>query len=135
MTNESLVTIATYSLPHEAHVARASLEAAGIYAFIANEHTIGVQWFYSNALGGVRLMVAQRDVELALSILNTDFSEELGKEMPIDESVCPACGSTDVEAHTIGAKSAFLTILLLGFPLLFVKHGIRCRNCGKISKE
>lgn len=134
MTHDSLVTIATYSLPHEAHVARASLEATGIYVFIANEHTIGVQWFYSNALGGVRLMVKEKDAATALTILETDFSEELGKEIPLDESVCPACGSTDVEAYTIGAKSAFLTILLLGFPLLLVKHGIRCRRCGKISE-
>jgi hypothetical protein len=134
MTNDTLVTIATYSMPHEAHIARASLEAADIYAFIANEHTIGMQWFYSNALGGVRLMVAKSDVETALGILGTDFSEELNNEIPIEETICPICGSTDVEAYTIGAKSAFVTILLLGFPLLFVKHGIRCRQCGTISE-
>tara|TARA_R100001143_G_scaffold755_1_gene2242 strand:- start:4968 stop:5165 length:198 start_codon:yes stop_codon:yes gene_type:complete len=48
-----LKTVATFSFPHEAHIARAKLESEGIPALVADEHTINMQWLYSNALGGV----------------------------------------------------------------------------------
>ena len=54
-----LITVARYSLPYEAHLARARLEAEDIPAFVMEEHTINMQWLYSNALGGVRLQVPQ----------------------------------------------------------------------------
>ena len=48
-----MITVARFSFPHEAYIAKASLEAAGIDSFIADEHTINMQWLYSNAMGGV----------------------------------------------------------------------------------
>ncbi len=41
-----LVTIATFSHPTEAHIPRARLESEGIWAFLADEHTIGANWLY-----------------------------------------------------------------------------------------
>lgn len=64
-----LVTISRYSFPHEAHVARALLESEGIPVFLADEHTITMQWLYSNALGGVRLQVPEAFVERAVALL------------------------------------------------------------------
>ena len=46
-----LKTIATYSFPYEAQIARARLDSEGIPAFVADEQTINMQWLYSNALG------------------------------------------------------------------------------------
>ena len=51
------VIVATYLYPHEAHIARASLESAGIPAVLADEHTINTDWLYAQALGGVKLLV------------------------------------------------------------------------------
>ena len=37
-----LVTIATFSFPHEAHLAKAQLDAFDIHSFIADGHTINM---------------------------------------------------------------------------------------------
>ena len=62
------------------------------------------------------------------------FSDLLKEEIGFDETTCPKCGSTDVEAYTIGKKPAFIIFLFFGFPLFFYKHGIKCSSCGEISK-
>ncbi len=36
-----------------------------------------MDWFYSNALGGVRLFVLEKDVDDAKAFLEKDFSEDL----------------------------------------------------------
>ena len=43
-----MVTIATFSFPYEAQIARAKLDSEGIPATVADEHTINMQWLYSN---------------------------------------------------------------------------------------
>ena len=127
----------TFSFPHEAHITRASLDSVGIESYIADEHTVNTQWLYSNAIGGVRLMVAESDAEDAKQILSSDFSESLGNEVDVDEEkdVCPKCGSKDLFAFTKGKRPAFLVFILLGFPLFFYKHGYKCKQCGEFSEK
>lgn len=69
-----LVTVASYWLPYEAHLARSKLEAEGIPAALADEHTIEAQWLFSNALGGVKVMVHPLYADAARAILAADFS-------------------------------------------------------------
>lgn len=145
MIADDLVEIASYSFPHEAHVAWASLDAAGIPAFLTDEHTINMQWMYSNALGGVRLLVHRENVETALGILETDFSaslengEWLGSASPEtgpkEPARCPRCGSANLVAHSAGRAPAFVIWLLLGFPLFFVRHGMKCGVCGEFIED
>lgn len=132
-----MIVVARYSFPHEAHIAKASLESAGIESYIADEHTVNTQWLYSNAIGGVRLMVAERDAEQALQILNSDFSQDVDNEMSGAErsEVCPKCGSHDLVAYTKGKRSAFLVFILLGFPLFFYKHGYKCNQCEEFIEK
>ncbi len=131
----NLKQIASFSFPYEAQIAKASLDAAKIPAFIADEHTINMNWLYSNALGGVRLSVPAEYEAEALKLISHDYSDILEKEFEetIEESKsCPSCGCTKIEPYTIGKKPAFIVFLLLGFPLFFYKHGNRCKNCGQI---
>ncbi len=69
-----MITIARFLFTHEAHIAKASLNSAGIHAFLADEHTVNMQWLYSNAMGGVRLMVEEDQAEVAADLLASDFS-------------------------------------------------------------
>ena len=62
--NQSVV-VATFSFPLDAHIAKANLESVGISSFIADEHTVNMQWLYSDAMGGVRLFVQEKDLEEA----------------------------------------------------------------------
>jgi hypothetical protein len=135
------IQIASYSFPHEANIAKASLEAAGIPASIADEHTINMDWLYSNALGGVRLFVPVEYEEEANVLIEQDFShivdeefEASLKEATEEKSICPTCGGDELEPYTIGKKPAFIVFLLLGFPLFFYKNGNKCLSCGEISK-
>ncbi len=131
------IQIASFSFPLEAHIAKASLEAANIPSSIADEHTINMDWLYSNALGGVRLFVPVEYAEKAKYIIEQDYSDNVDQEFEkvIEEKkTCPSCGSKELEAYTFGKKPAFIVFLLLGFPLFYYKHGIRCLSCGEVSR-
>lgn len=120
-----MITIATYTLPEEAHLVRMHLADAGIPAYVQDEHTIQLDVLYSNALGGVRLQVADEDVEAALEILQADRRAEA----PEDSPRCPKCNAATVEPEKFSKRMVFASLLLLGFPLLFPKHRMRCLTC------
>lgn len=70
----SWITLGRYSLPFEAHLDRSRLESEGIDTFVADEHTVNMQWMLSNAIGGVRLQVQEDDLYRARQILAEDRS-------------------------------------------------------------
>lgn len=73
----SLVVLKKFSHPVEAHLLKSRLESEGIESFVADENIVGLNWFYSNAVGGVRLQVNEQDLEKAQAILNeTQLSVE-----------------------------------------------------------
>jgi hypothetical protein len=84
--SSKLVTVAKYCYPYEADLAKSRLEAEGIRAFAADEHIVRLDWFYSNAVGGIRVQVAEHDAELAKEILAADFSQESEGELSSDFS-------------------------------------------------
>ncbi|WP_163131514.1 DUF2007 domain-containing protein [Agarivorans sp. Alg241-V36] len=130
------VVVARYSYPHEAQIAKASLLSANIPCALNDEHTINMQWLYSDAVGGIRLMVKESDAEQAWQILQQDYStdvEELFPEQTI--MTCPNCGSENIRAFTKGKRSAFLVFLLAGFPLFFYQHGFKCDSCKAFWQE
>ena len=55
---------------------RMRLEDAGIPAYLRDENTIQIDWLYSNALGGVRVEVAEEDVDAAKAILAMESASE-----------------------------------------------------------
>jgi hypothetical protein len=68
-TEERLVTVAEYLGQAEAHLIRSRLEAEGIHAYLDNELTIAMDWLLSNAIGGVKVLVAEKDAERARAVL------------------------------------------------------------------
>ncbi|MBN1430275.1 MAG: DUF2007 domain-containing protein [Anaerolineae bacterium] len=138
------VTIATFSHPVQAHIVKARLEAEGIWAFVADESTITANWLMSIALGGVRLQVNGKDAENALDILDqapepieweeedADGEEESGDSN--DPEKCPRCGSPDIRYEKYTKRLVFLSWLLLGFPIPFLRREWECKTCGLIWK-
>ena len=51
----NLTTIITFTLPHDAHLAKAKLQSEGVEVFIKDEMTAHVNHLYSGAIGGVKL--------------------------------------------------------------------------------
>ncbi|HBK33156.1 MAG TPA: hypothetical protein DDZ78_16265, partial [Porphyromonadaceae bacterium] len=60
---ERLVTIKTFTYPHEAYILQTKLEDEGIPTFLKDEKTVQVYNFYSNAIGGVKLQVWEKDTQ------------------------------------------------------------------------
>ncbi|MBN6494778.1 DUF2007 domain-containing protein [Acinetobacter pittii] len=94
------IVVKTFSFPYEVQIAKTQLEAFGIPVYIENEHTINMDWLYSNALGGVRLLVPENYVDEANSFLEKDFSDELEQKFGESKECCPECGSLDIEVNT-----------------------------------
>ena len=79
---EQLVTVATFLGPGEAHLARSRLEAEGIHAYLADEYMVTMDWLVSNAVGGVKLQVAESNVDHARRILATKAGPDERERLP-----------------------------------------------------
>jgi hypothetical protein len=81
-----LVTIATFSFPHEAYLAKARLDVIGIKSFITDEHAINI---FSNAMSGVRLQVPAAFAAQAQQALNEPVEIAPIPELEIDSEPKP----------------------------------------------
>ena len=120
-----MVTIAQFGKPEEAHLLRLRLGAAGIDAHVLDENLVQWYWYYTLAIGGVRVQVHEEDLEAAREVLDLpplDMDEEV-------ERVCPECSSSRVEPREPPLRMDFLSLLLLSFPLPFLPKTHRCSSC------
>lgn len=124
---EPMKTIATFTKPEEAHLMRMRLEEAGIEAFLLDEHMIQMDLLQSNAIGGVRVQIADEDIQAARELLSSDAGA--GAAEPLDSPACPKCGSTAVERENFSRRFAYISLLLFGIPLLFIRRRLRCSDC------
>lgn len=67
---QDFVCVGRFSTPELAHVARLSLEAEGIQAFLDNEWVSSMDWALTDAVGGVKLLVGSLDAGVATEILS-----------------------------------------------------------------
>ncbi len=107
-----LKTIAQYTDPIQAYIAKGRLEASNIPVTIADEYYISANWMISNAIGGVKLQVPDEFTVQAIQVIRrldagdyeaTDlvYTEEVPEkpeEQPVDDA-CPYCQSKDI--HTL----------------------------------
>jgi hypothetical protein len=121
-------TIATFSKPEEAHLFRTRLEAAGIPAYVQDEHFIQMDWLYSNAIGGVRVQIADEDLAAAREFLAADSPQPSPEAVDV---ICPKCGSCHTAPDERFRRISFLSLLLISFPLLLARHRWRCASCGQ----
>ena len=64
-----MITVARFSKAEEANLLRMQLEAGGVPAYVLDENTIQAYWFYSDAVGGVRVQIRDEDWEQAQVIM------------------------------------------------------------------
>jgi len=65
----NLIAIWSFPYQHQLLIIRGRLEGEGIETFVQDELTIQVDPMYSNALGGIKLMVHEEDLSRANEIL------------------------------------------------------------------
>ncbi|HUL16113.1 MAG TPA: hypothetical protein VLV88_08965 [Terriglobales bacterium] len=64
------VVIRRYRDWPEAWIAQSMIDSAGIDSVLMDQYIIGLNWFYSNAMGGVKLQVRSRDAVEADALLS-----------------------------------------------------------------
>ena len=79
---EKLVTVATFMLAHEAHLARTLLESEDIWAFVADDHINSLAPFLIPMTGGIKLQVRGADAARAKEILDRLEDSELPPPEP-----------------------------------------------------
>jgi len=129
--SEKLVTAMAFSTLWEADMARSRLEAEGITAFVKDGHTINMNWLYSNALGGVKVQVTQKDLKRAGEILSIPLGTDVRDEVDTGDSItCPRCENENIQYRVTGKRWIFLTWLLCGIPLIWPRKRLYCCKCG-----
>jgi predicted RNA-binding Zn-ribbon protein involved in translation (DUF1610 family) len=139
---EQIVTLWRYRDLPEALVAKSKLDSENVWCFLADQEIVRLDWFLSNAVGGVRLQVGDDEVQIAIELLSEEIpasfsADEIGEEYRQPE--CPRCGSRDVSLETMAKKLAFLLLCLLfqltavpallAGPLWIFKKPWRCQEC------
>lgn len=69
------VFLRSFVWPHEYYTLQAFLESNGVRVSFRDEMIINIDPFLSNALGGIKMYVAEEDFELAMALSN-EFDEK-----------------------------------------------------------
>jgi hypothetical protein len=110
---------------------RMMLNAAGIDCYLYNENMVRLDWRWSNLLGGVKLVVRQKDVEDATRLLNETAIEEFAVEGigEYRQERCPNCNSMNVFCDELMKRIAGAG-LMLGVSIAMVQREWNCHDCG-----
>jgi hypothetical protein len=124
-----LVAIRQFRDLPAALLAKGSLESAGIDCVLADDNVVRLDWFISNAIGGIKLLVDSVDLAEAEQILSQPIPERLDVSDVGDyeQPQCPKCGSRDITFHEL-APAAYLS-LAFRVPIPFRRRAWRCHSC------
>jgi hypothetical protein len=109
------------------------LQGAGINCYIKDEYTITIDPLLSPALGGMKLMVDEADVQRALELLNE------AEQAYVQSIPCPVCKEqrlvfvTETTHHN--SWTSRLRSMLLNGQEQEVKIFYRCDNCKAEFRE
>ncbi len=123
--DDKLVTLKSFTTPAEAHLVRTKLEDNGVPAFVFDENMVGINPFFSNAIGGVKVKIPESYSDEALKILN--LSEEIESE---DDKHCPKCQSNNTEYLKLNWLFTIIVSLFFFFPIPYLKRKWECKDCG-----
>ena len=125
-----MVTIRTFRDLPEALLAKGSLDSAGMKCALVDDNVVRMDWFWSNAMGGVKVLVNREDITAAEEILAQPIPEhfDVSGIGEFEQPRCPKCGSLDVNFQE-SDPTAYLS-LAVNLPLPFRRPGWRCRSCN-----
>lgn len=108
---DDLKTLISFTYPHEAHMAKGYLESNGIESILKDEMTVSVNNFYSNAVGGVKLLVKASDYDNGIRLLKDSgyITDNATKDSSVinvieidkakDKKICPFCKSYNIDKN------------------------------------
>ena len=122
------VPVYSYDNYISAHIAMGRLEEDNIKCWLKDENTVTIDPILTNAVGGIKLMVASLQAERAISILRKLENEHKALHP------CPKCNSLNIELVSTPRKTANWVSAIFGF--LFTSYAIpvekvmHCFDCG-----
>ncbi len=119
------VTVLAFTYPHEAYLAKATLEAEGIHVELKDEFTAQVHNFYSDAIGGVKIQVHPSEFQRAQFLLQEAGYFQKTKEekspfmLKFDQitSMLPLVGKNELEIRLVFVVA--LILLLVAIPIVW----------------
>ena len=120
-------------------LAKTVLDSAAIECSLNDDNVVRMDWFYSNAVGGVKLLVRREDAENAARLLDQEALEEF--EVPevgeFKQPHCPNCDSPDISHKGLHRNAAYATVAIgIPFPVSHVAwHCNSCKHSWEGSEE
>ncbi len=117
----------------EANIKMGMLKDAGIECWLKDEYMVTVDPILTNAIGGIKLVVHERDAQQAIRFIN----EMAGLKKVV--YTCTNCRSVNVELVSTPRKAIHwltaMTSFLMGNYAITVEKVFHCFNCGNEFSE
>lgn len=127
----NFVPVQVYQNYIDAHIIKGRLEEANINCWLKDEHTVTTNPIWTNAVGGIKLMVAEVQVTRALSLLEEFEAERKNSQ------ACEKCGSHNIERVSTPRKASnwfsALASFFFGDYAIAVDKVYHCFDCGHES--
>lgn len=123
--NYTILEVFDYSTSSQ--ITKSKLESEGIRVMLMDETTIDADPLISQAIGGVKLLVHNDDLDKAIHIYNEIRTYETSSNG--NKIQCPNCGSTRILVAPPQEQKIWLRL----FPF-FEKKKYICNDCKTISK-
>jgi len=126
------VMIRRYRDLPEASIAKSVLESAGVDCILADGNLVRLDWFYSNLVGGIKLLVPEKDAQAAMQLLDESTPEKFDVEGvgEYEQPHCPKCGSMDVSLDGLNKPLTFAAMYITSVPIPVTTAGWKCHSCG-----
>jgi hypothetical protein len=135
------VEVATFNYTYEADTALVYLESCDLPCHLKDYSMVQIYPWYSNAVGGIKLMVNSEDASRAVELLQSGgyLNERGQRKIPIEEVVkwakdrtkCPFCQSEDIGKSKQLSMLAVPFYVVISFFLPIYRGAYRCFNCSK----
>ena len=128
------VTIRLFRDLPEALLAKGFLQSAGVESFLFDETTIRMDWLWSNALGGIKLLVKAEDAEAADQILRQEVPEKFALDgaANLEQPRCPVCHSLNISFEDLDKPITYASAFILGVPIKITRRRWKCQSCDHV---
>lgn len=142
MDDDKIVVYETFTDPINANIVKGLLESYGIECFLADENIVTLNLMYSQAVGGVKLNVFEKDIHQINAILQSQNSQDepaLATKKEDEKVICPKCHSANVGyGGSINKKFScwhlFIPVLLMIYPIT-MRKAYHCFDCNHEFKK
>ena len=138
--NDKTVVYKTFYNPIEGNIVKARLEDSGFSCFLADENVSTIYPLYNQAIGGIKLIVFEDDVDQINQLLAEDNSAlvhdgEEPQHQQEEKILCEVCGSDNVGYGMATKKKFSWWVILISFfvavyPPFKGNKCYHCYNCG-----